>query len=438
MVAGRITELRLTAFKSYRDVVLPITPLTVLIGRNGSGKSNALDGLEVLSRLAKGNEIRDALDGARRDAGPVRGGIDGCAPIGRDSFELGVSVDDGGSEIKLDVEIQVRPQAQVVSEKLTAVVDGRRRTLLETMDPDPHRSDIDAGVWNNKRGRNPRLTFRAAHLITAQLPLRLGGKAAAERDVLRITGALLGALGGVFHLDPVPQQMRGYVPEQDVVLRRNAENLSATVARLHEEGGPRFDQLVSAIRGLPEYELGSLGVGRGQFGEVMLAIDEVGETQAPITVPARQMSDGMLRMIAILTALVAGGGGVAIGGTTSGAPTLTLVLEELENGLHPTQAANVLRLVKSASEAQGFQVVLTTHSPALLNALEGDDHPGVLLVARDRTSGRTDVTRLIDIPGYLAKMASSRLGDLVTSGRLVDGAAESDRRSVLDDLLGIA
>ncbi|MCY7340407.1 MAG: AAA family ATPase [Pseudonocardia sp.] len=95
MAADRITQVRLTAFKSYRDAALPLSPLTILIGRNGGGKSNALDGLEVLSRLAKGGEIRDALDGARRDAGPVRGGIEGCAPIGTDSFELGVSVQHG-------------------------------------------------------------------------------------------------------------------------------------------------------------------------------------------------------------------------------------------------------------------------------------------------------------------------------------------------------
>jgi energy-coupling factor transporter ATP-binding protein EcfA2 len=63
-----------------------------LIGRNGGGKSNALDALEVLSRLARGGEIRDALDGARRDAGPVRGGIEGCPPIGSDTFELGATI----------------------------------------------------------------------------------------------------------------------------------------------------------------------------------------------------------------------------------------------------------------------------------------------------------------------------------------------------------
>lgn len=49
-----IEELRLTRFKSFRDAILPLRDLTLLIGRNGSGKSNAIDGLHVLARLAEG------------------------------------------------------------------------------------------------------------------------------------------------------------------------------------------------------------------------------------------------------------------------------------------------------------------------------------------------------------------------------------------------
>ena len=437
MAADRITELRLTSFKSYRDVALPLAPLTVLIGRNGGGKSNALDALEVLSRLARGGEIRDALDGARRDAGPERGGIEGCPTIGSDAFELGVSIAQDAGEVRLDVEIQVRPQVQIVRETLTADVDGRRRVLLETTSPDPHRADIEAKVWNNKRGRNPHYQFRATHLLTAQLPLRLGGQTAAERHVLEAAEVALAVLGGVFHLDPVPQLMRQYVPEQDVLLRRNGENLSATIARLRRDDKARFAELVEVIKDLPEHEVRELEIGRGEFGEVMLALSEVKDGR-PVTVPARQMSDGMLRMVAVVTALLAGGPGVAIEHPTSVAPSLTLVLEELETGLHPTQAARVLGLVKSASAQQRFQVVLTTHSPALLNALGGDDHPGVLVIGRER-DGRTRVTSLVDLPGYLAMMASGRLGDLVTAGRLpAPGDPEQVDSAELDRLLGIA
>lgn len=64
-----IEELRLTRFKSFRGATLSLRELTLLIGRNGAGKSNALDALEVLSRLAGGEDVRDALEGGAGTAG---------------------------------------------------------------------------------------------------------------------------------------------------------------------------------------------------------------------------------------------------------------------------------------------------------------------------------------------------------------------------------
>ncbi len=84
--------------------------------------------------------------------------------------------------------------------------------------------------------------------------------------------------------------------------------------------------------------------------------------------------------------------------------------------------------------------MLSTHSPALLNALTGDQHSGVVVVQRERTSGRSTATRLVELPGYLRMMATSRLGEAVTSGRLAEAAKVpppvSD--SELDRILGIA
>ena len=65
-MAATLIELRLPAFKSLQRARVPLRPLTLLVGRNGSGKSNVLDALAVLSSLAGGGTIRDALDGAAR------------------------------------------------------------------------------------------------------------------------------------------------------------------------------------------------------------------------------------------------------------------------------------------------------------------------------------------------------------------------------------
>lgn len=328
---------------------------------------------------------------------------------------------------------------QIVAERLCSQVGGQWRTLLDSQEPDPHHSDLDAAVWNGKRGPDPRLTFRSSHLLMTQLELRLAGTSAHEKWLLDLVAETLAILGGIFHLDPVPHLMRHYVAEQDVVLRRTAENLSAAVARLKHDDESQFDRLVAIVRSLPEYEVRSLDIARGGFAEVMLALTE-GHRDSSVPVPARQMSDGMLRMLAFATALLTGGGGLAIDPAAQDRPgALMLVIEELENGLHPSQAAQLLQLVKQASSEQGFQVVLTTHSPALLNALAGDDHPGVVVVRRDRAAGASTATRLVDLPGYLRMMAGSRLGEAVTAGRLAD--ASEPPRSVdaveLDRILGI-
>ncbi len=87
-LAATLTSLRLPAFKNMRKTSIRLGPLTLLVGRNGSGKSNVLDALAVLSALASGATLRDALDGG--PSGPlVRGGSEGCAPLGSGSFEVG-------------------------------------------------------------------------------------------------------------------------------------------------------------------------------------------------------------------------------------------------------------------------------------------------------------------------------------------------------------
>src|SRR5947207_15940534 len=112
-----IEELRLTAFKSFRDAVLPLDDLSLVVGRNGSGKSNALDGLWALARLAQGEDVRDALDGGRE--GPaVRGGAAGCAPFGTSAFSLGCAVRTGDDVVRMDVTIQTEPVVQVTAERL--------------------------------------------------------------------------------------------------------------------------------------------------------------------------------------------------------------------------------------------------------------------------------------------------------------------------------
>lgn len=429
-----LEEIRLPSFKSVRSATLPLRDLTLLVGRNGSGKSNVLDGLWVLSRLAGGGEIRDQLDGGR-DGAAVRGGAEGCAPLGTDEFELGCTVGTTDARIHLDLTVSVRPVVQVVHEHLRYEPRSRNaktRTLLVSEAPDLDSADITARWNNRKQGLNPLVAFRASHLLTSQVATRVPSTTQAGREVHEAADAVLHALGGVFLLDPIPHAMRQYVPARDNRLRRQADNLSAVLGRLldHEVV---YEHLMAMVSRLSENRVVSMATEQSSLGDLMLVQREVvGGVEA--TVPARLMSDGTLRILAILAALLETSVDPAPTALVEGAAT-TLVIEEIENGLHPSQAAVMVERVLEESRAQGVHTLATTHSPAMLDALTGADHEGVVVCVRD-DEGWTRLHQLTELPNYFSVVTAGTLGDAATHDRLRPATAGRTPSELVEQLFG--
>ncbi len=426
-----LEELRLPAFKSFRNATLPLRDLTLLIGRNGSGKSNAIDGLQVLANLAEGEDIRDAIDGGRRDSPEVRGGARGCAPFGEERFALGCRVRAGNEAFDLDVVIQVDPDVQIVEERLGFEDGGEGRNLLATETPDPERADILARYDNGKTGLNPALPFRSTRLLTTQVATKVPTSTKAMQRVHRGAEAIVEALRAVFVLDPVPSLMRQYVPARDSLLRRQADNLSAAVGALKSEP-ETWARLRELVQSLPEQPVDDISLQSSPLGDVILALEErLGRKAVPVS--ARVVSDGMLRFLAFATALL--GAPLLDQDTGGGEEHTMLVIEEVENGLHPSQAARLVGLIKSESERRRVRTLATTHSPPILTALLPEDHGGVVLCDRDAETGTSRIRRLVDIPAYTRAMAAGSLGDAITRGRFEDGANGDGALRELDKIL---
>ena len=104
----------------------------------------------------------------------------------------------------------------------------------------------------------------------------------------------------------------------------------------------------------------------------------------------------------------------AVGSSRDGhVPGVLLAIEEIENGLHPSHAARLLELVEESAKQPGVSVLLTTHSPALLDVLSGDLLSSVVVCHAGR------ISRLQDLPGYATAMAGGTLGRVVSKGELV-------------------
>ncbi|MFC1442163.1 ATP-binding protein [Streptacidiphilus sp. N1-10] len=333
-----IGELRLVAFKSHVGTVLPLAPVTLVQGASGSGKSNLLDGLAALSGLAGGADLAEAL-------APVRGGLRGCVPHGRQGFRLGCSVETARSgTVSLEVAVRTDGEPRIVAERITGALPGTpARVLLATGEEDRARGRINA-IWHSDgRQGDIRAPLAAGSLLAAQLPLRIAGATPGEQRVLTAVEDLLTALREVFPVDPVPALMRGWVPAgDDARLRSTAANLSAVLARIQSECRIRYGKLLRSVRTGSPYPVRELGVLRSDDARVRAALWE-GETAVT---GAESMSSGLLRYLAFATVLLTGPGVLQM--SSADVPQvdrlLTVLAEDLDAGLAEGQVAELLRL----------------------------------------------------------------------------------------------
>jgi predicted ATPase len=230
--------------------------------------------------------------------------------------------------------------------------------------------------------------------------------------------------------------MRGYVNETIRELRRGAANVSAALLWLSAARPAQIDRLRDLIGAVSDLDIAHLKFTRTDLGDVMLL---VGETVggAIDTTPARELSDGLLRLTAVGTALISERNELDLPTTIVDEPSTTLVMEEIDNGLHPAQAKRVLDLVRQATAEQGSRIILTTHNPALLDAATGEINRSVIVCYRDKETGRSVLSRVTDLPGYARAMTIGGIGDAVTQGRLAGPEERSTDDSVLRSILGI-
>ncbi|MET8704597.1 ATP-binding protein [Kitasatospora sp. NPDC004723] len=426
-----VEEIRLTSFKSYRRATLPLAPLTVLHGPAGVGKSNALDGLAVLSRLALGEEIGASLDGRPGTTGPLatrlRGGLDGCVPHGRNALILGCTVRSPDGPIGLEVVVRTDGPVRIAREQLT--LDGQ--TLVETGEQDLRKCRVNVSWHNDTRQGDIRAPFPSGTLITAQIPLRVAGSSPGERKVLAAAEQVLTALREVFPVHPVPALMRGWArPDPQARLVSTAANISALIARLGNECPRRYGQLLRVVQSAAPHPLLGLDLahrGSGADRRVLAVFDEglLGRTGAD------QASDGMLRHLAFAAVLLTGAGVLDLDVAVEvpwAQRQLTVLADDLGAGLGTDQSASLLRLARDMAGRNQLRVLATLQEPAAArDALGGVGElpPGVAVVEcrRDPGSGLTVLrAETARVPGQAVR-GGAAASPVLPSARTAPGSA---------------
>ncbi|WP_307821015.1 AAA family ATPase [Micromonospora humidisoli] len=349
-----LLRLKVTNFRSLRDVEVRLGALNVLVGLNGAGKSNFLDVIAFLG------------DATRADLAPA---LDRRAGFDRVAFR-----DARGARqtISIEVEAAVTRNSSLKatdtytlefsSDKLKSGRSERERYYLRraesfafkrTAGPG-RRITVEGGLitFHKPEGGEDTASLREGSLGLSTLPKLSPEDGGEQVEAL----ADMFASFRVFDVDVAAARQ----PSQERASERlhdDASNLAAFLAFLADRHPDRFDALQRDARafipGLERLQFTAIG-GAGE-GTVLTLVEQ-GLSGATTL---QEASYGSIRALALLSLLY-----------DPSPPRLTCI-EEIDHGLHPHILDRLVELLREASGRTQF--LIATHSPPLVNRLTPDE-----------------------------------------------------------------
>ena len=414
-------------FKSHHDSLLPLAPLTVLIGANASGKSNAIEGLRILSWLARGKTLNEIAVSASMPGRVVRGQMTDIMRYQSPSFSLGCQMTlPENNDLLLTV--TCRNKTLHLSEETLRILN-EKIPLYTVKRPSTGESmDVDVAYNNFKCGhRKPLVTCTDQRAIFTQLtsPATFNGCKKTAARIPQIAQKYIRSLSNIFFLDPVPSEMRDYTFPSDNRLQDNGANLSGILFSLlcaeeTNEDVRIFNRqdVLEFIQSLPEQNISEISFLEEPRGAKMVQLTETfGGVNREYD--ASLLSDGTLRVLAVAAAMLSAPSGSLI------------VLEELDNGIHPSRMRTLLEKIQTVAERRNLKVLLSAHNPAMLDALPPNAIGDTVFCYRAPDDGSSRMVRLCDVENIPELIAQGTLGYLSTTGaidRFIKNPVSSEQR----------
>lgn len=395
-------------FKGFAEAEMPVESLTTLIGTNASGKSNAIEGMKILSEAMTGRELSVILDGSKNMESSIRGGSKGCCRFLTDNFQLGCLVGVDDIDLRYDIEITTADRVMVSMERLHLIDEekGKSYFLFESRNVTKESDDISV-VWNNEECENdPHINCSRLSTVISQLVSKIPQDLENGKKIIAYARAVIEDFKNILFLDPEPSSMRAYAKVNDSELKVNASNLSAVLYKICKDKEKKAI-LLDAMRQLPENEIADISFSEGPLNDVILFLNEI-HGDHNVKIDATRLSDGTLRCLAILGALL------------SEKERGMIVIEEADNGIHAGRTKKIIETISQIAQNRNLDVLITTHNAVMLNSLSREDLLGVDIVYRDKESGASNFIPLIKIERMAELLANGKLGDVVTSGLILD------------------
>ena len=338
----KLLRLRAHRYRSLRELEINFSDLNVFIGANASGKSTVLDALRFLGEVIRDGEFDQPVR--------PRGRILGLAWKGADAKDLTLSVVVGSDDKKFEWRFRLTRDGfndfRVEEEDIYDMTPGPDG-VVHLLHNAPNRS------WWRGTGGEVGLKLR---------PAGCGLAAAAVNEAFPASGVAEFIRHWEF-FDPNPLLLRrGLLYADDGF---GGRTLAETLHEIGKKDQKMLDHIVDATRsvvGLPARIQTWENEGRFYFKQKEAGLEH--------EVHQIGISNGTARMLALMAALY------------GDSHTSLIGIEEPENYVHPTALHDFVERIR---DVESVQVMMTTHSPLLLDYL--GDVEAVRVVQRPDDTG---------------------------------------------------
>ena len=398
-------------FKSYREVELPLSPLTMLIGANASGKSNALEAIRFLSWLAQEKKLSSLQYDISDTDKVMRGKVKDLPYSGMKEFSIGCKSKKRWNKLLITLSVKTK-DIKITEESITSIEENFPLYRIARI-AEPPGDSINVEYNNFARGgKKPQIICTDQLAVFTQLSSSSrfeAGHKKAQKVIPEITGEYQHLLTGILFLEPVPSLMREMSDKDDINLRGNGRNLSAVLNNLCENKNTK-EQILGFIKSLPEQNISDIKFDVLKQNVIFSVVETFGGVEK--SWDASLISDGTLRVLAVAAAMLSAKEGSLV------------VIEEIDNGIHPSRANQLMENIQQIAESRNIRVLLTTHNPALVDAIPDEAIGDVVFCYRDPYEGDSRLVRLKDMERYPELIMQDRLGSLMTKG-IIDRFAKS-------------
>ncbi|MCI0693827.1 AAA family ATPase [candidate division KSB1 bacterium] len=364
-----LKKITLHNFKSFRDSSIEFAPLTLLLGANASGKSNFVDALRFLQGCARNLTLNEVFSG-KWEGGqqvwlPIRGGEHEVFNLFEKTknfvIEVHCELTDSGIKHAGIYQLEVGLLNEVLAIRQQRLNFEEKEYIFSSP------VSAESAVYDAAM-----LGF--LHVINDPM---------ARQRVRRWASVLKEWVSNFHFFDLAPSLMRDYVSKKRPEIGMRGENLSAVLFKL-VSNPEQLQTVLGWVQELCPQEIVDFDFIETKLGDVLLAVKEPNG----VTISARSMSDGTLRFLAIIAAMLTSKEGT------------TFIIEEIDNDLHPSRLHLLVSFLEQVTASRKLQVIASTHSPYFLDHLSEDSLKNVLVFHRDQQSAETKVTKLVDIPGF--------------------------------------